>query len=75
MTKNERGLDLPGDESFRPATGGVVDIGGRLAMLQSVSPQEQADQHHNLLRYNELRRLRQGLPNLYNETRYRHGPR
>jgi hypothetical protein len=56
--------------------GGIVSavesVGGRLAWLQPVSIQEQANQHHNLLRYNELQRLRQGMPNRYLESKYRH---
>lgn len=64
--------DLPGDENFRPVNGGrVIFPGGRIAMTMTISAEEQAAQHHNLIRYNELGRLRLGMSNRYNESSYR----
>ena len=68
--------DLPGDNSFTPAAPHVEIVidtphGQLSAIAMTVSPAEQAAQHHNLLRYAELQKLRRGQPNLYNETRYR----
>lgn len=68
--------DLPGDADFTPVSGGTEYRSmpdGRVAMLGliAVSPEEQAAQHHNLLRYAELQKLRRGQANRYNETSYR----
>lgn len=64
--------DLPGDERFTPAPPTVeVAVDGRLAMAMTVSPEAQAAQHHNRLRYAELQKARMGMPNRYAETRYR----
>lgn len=67
-----KGADLPGDERFVPVVGGVVNVGGRLARVQTISILEQANQHHNRLRYHELQKLRMGMPNLYEQSAYRH---
>jgi hypothetical protein len=64
--------DLPGDATFVPTPPRVViEIGGRGAIAMTVSPEEQAAQHHNRLRYAELGKLRRGQANAYQETRYR----
>lgn len=68
--------DLPGDAGFVPAPPLVEVIintpyGMLSAMAMTVSAEEQAIQHHNLLRYAELGKLRRGQPNLYEQTRYR----
>ena len=68
--------DLPGERaSFTPAPEVIVETqpDGRSALV-NVIPKSMAEQqaiHHNQLRYAELQNLRQGQPNLYNETRYR----
>lgn len=72
MPERSMDADLPGDAEFVPTPPVVtVEISGRLAMAMTVSPAEQAAQHHNLLRYAELQKLRLGQANAYQETRYR----
>ncbi|MCI2958220.1 hypothetical protein MN032_10975 [Agromyces atrinae] len=76
MARRDPGPDLPGDENFRPSPARVIVIidtpgGPALAEAMTVSPAEQAAQHHNRLRYLELQRLRAGQSNHYLETRYR----
>lgn len=68
--------DLPGDARFHPVNGGIeyrTMPNGRVAMLEliTISAEAQAAQHHNLLRYAELQKLRRGQSNHYNETSYR----
>lgn len=76
MTKHED-RDLPGDRGFRPAPAIVeatvnTPTGPAAAMAMTLSPIEQANIHHNQLRYNELAKLRNGQPSLYERTSYRH---
>lgn len=67
--------DLPGDETFHPtwSGGAIIHLSGgpAWAMMDAVSAEEQAAQHHNRLRYHELQKLRLGMANRYRETRYR----
>lgn len=63
--------DLPGDADFKPIKSGEEIIDGKVAAKDALSAAEQAAIHHNKLRYAELQKLRAGLPNRYEETRYR----
>ena len=71
-----RDRDIPGEhESFIPAPEVIVETqpDGRKALV-NVIPLPIAEQqaiHHNQIRYAELQKLRQGQPNVYNESRYR----
>lgn len=66
---------FPGErERFVPAASEVVVqtlVGPALANVTPVSVAEQRAIDHNRLRYHELQKLRMGMPNQYNETRYR----
>jgi hypothetical protein len=82
MLSSSHDPNLPGDEGFVPSPP-IVEVeviiphpvNGRLvsisALAMTISPEAQAAQHHNLLRYSELQKLRLGQPNMYRETRYR----
>lgn len=76
MSPKNADPDLPGEANFVPAPPLVEVIidtpfGPASAMAMTISAEEQAIQHHNLLRYAELGKLRRGQPNSYLETRYR----
>jgi hypothetical protein len=43
-----------------------------IAMAMTISPEAQAANHHNRLRYAELEALRRGEANRYAQSRYRH---
>lgn len=45
---------------------------GAIAIAMTISPEAQAAQHHNRLRYAELQKARLGLSSEYARTRYRH---
>lgn len=69
----DRGPDLiPPDKVERIPGVVIIDTPAGPAWAETIGQQAWADAQHNKARYGELQKLRAGLPNRYEETRYRH---
>lgn len=77
MSDRSEDPDLPGDAAFVPTPPSVqvaveTPDGPKWALKIALPIKEQAAIHHNQLRYAELQKLRAGMANQYEQTRYRH---